>query len=365
MRRSSVSVIGVVLVLSASVSSADTLVLGGGDSLSGRLVKISDGALFFQTNLAGQVLVPVDEVVTFSSQDDVAVLLSDGRELRGRLELGRSGAKLIEPGGATQEFAVSSVSAVVSSPDPPAAPESEPAPRALEGSWETGVHWRLGTDDYTDLFARLGLRLETGKYAFRSHWFVERADTDEFPRWLRGEAEWDLAPGAQLRPLLGLSIERDTDRGLDLRGAFYVGVGRHLLEGGNGILRADVAFEAETESLNAERLLDSYEPPLRGIARHRFQDTHADRQQLNLRLGLRYSRDLFANGQLAESLTVHPSLTDWGRLRVRSETTLAFPLARHFQLKLNLLLDYEEDDLRFGDVDRWRTSVGASVLWGF
>ncbi|NIA16362.1 MAG: DUF481 domain-containing protein [Nitrospiraceae bacterium] len=329
-------------------------------------MKISDGALFFRTNLAGQVLAPLDEVTSFSSENDVTVLLSDGRELRGRLELGRGGASLLGPDGVTQEFSMNSVSAAVPSPNPPPAePESEPAPSTLEGSWETGVHWRSGTDDYTDLFARLALRKETEKFAFRSQWFVERADEDEFPRWVWGEAEWDLSSGRALTPLLGLAIERDTDRGLDLRVNFSAGVARQLLDDENRTLRADIGLDAETASFSADPLWKSDEPRLRGILRRTFNDIHEDRQQLNLRLGLRYSRDLFGNGRLAENLTVYPSLTDWGRLRVRSESTLAFPLARRLQLKLNLLLDYEEDDFQFRDVDRWRSSIGASVLWDF
>jgi len=349
------------VIAAAAAASADTLVLNAGDTLFGEFIKISDGALFFRTHLAGKVIVPTDEVESLSAEREVTIALADGRRTSGRLVLDAGVAHVIKADGTDHALELGAIAAArprTEAESPPAPSlELEAADNGLHGAWETGVHWHTGDDDYADLFARLALRSESERCVFWADAFVERADTEVFPRWFLAGAEWHLLSDRRRYPVIGLAVERDTDKALAARGDLTVGLGRTFAANGRQELRGDVGLNAETAHYDAQTRWGDELSWLRS-------DRRKDRQRLNLRLGLRYARAMLGNGQISGRVSLYPSLTDWGNLHARSESSVVFPFGQRLSLKLHVLLDYEGEP-EFDGLDRWRTSIGASVLWGF
>jgi len=348
------------LALAAVTASADTLVLSDGDTLFGEFLKITDGALFFRTHLAGKVIVPTDEVDSLRAEPDMTIALADGRHTNGRLVIEQGVAHIIRADGADHAVELGAIAAAAprTGPPLPSVAGSGAPDDGLHGAWETGVLGRLGDDDYGDLFAKLTLRSENAHRAFSARAFFERADEESFPRWLMADIAWLLRPGAATYPFLDIAFERDTDKALSGRGDLTVGFGRTIVDGEGKELRGDVGLNAETS--HYDRSAAGYPGGVPWL----LGDQHKDRQRLNLRLGLRYARAILANGQVNGRLSVYPSLTDWGALRARSESSVVFPVGQRLSLKLNLLLDYEGEP-EFAGLDHWRTSIGASVMWGF
>jgi hypothetical protein len=87
-------------------------------------------------------------------------------------------------------------------------------------------------------------------------------------------------------------------------------------------------------------------------------------ENLTLRLALRYTRQIFENGAFTNTLSFTTGIINAEGVRARYESSLAFPFAQRLQLKLNLLIDYE-DYPQLQDLPKWRTTVGASFLWDF
>jgi hypothetical protein len=222
---------------------------------------------------------------------------------------------------------------------------------------ETGVQWRSGNRDYADLFARLNLWRITEPYSYLSTFMLERADTDEFPRWLRAETLWELDPAGAVHPMAALEVERDTDAALALRGSLSLGVAKTLFESDADRLSANAGIGGTVERYDAG-LFDnaSVLSPERG--------EESARTDLHARLQLRYAHALFGNGEFSSALGLYPTLSGFDDFRARSESALLFPFTPRLKMKFNVLVDYESAPELSG-FDHWRTSVGASLLWDF
>ena len=322
------------LVLAVSrLGAADTLELEKGDTLSGKLTRFADGVVHFRTKMAGNVIIPIDEVGRLATDAPVVVKKKDGATLEGPITLNQKQV-IIAQGEKSKSIPVDQVETIE-----PAPKDTAPARSPLRRSAETGLLWRSGSEDYADVFGRLKLSTTLDPYLFDADLFLERADADEFPRWLTASTRLRVHPDRLWQPALGLDFDRDTDKALLSRAGINFGLVRAFPDLG---LEAEAGLQAET-------------------ARWRHEPSKED---LNLRLALRYTRQIFENGSFTNSISFSPSLIVTGRLRARSESSLAFPFAQRITLKLNLLIDYE-DYPQLQDLPKWRTTIGASFLWDF
>ena len=325
--------------------------------MSGRLLRIANGTLTFRTTLSGQMMVATEAVESIATEEYMQVALVDGTSAPARFVVSDGALQLRRlDGSLTGPIEVTSVAGAAPLPEQPAQ-GGEAADDGLEAAWDTGVHWRSGNSDYADLFARLSLTHRADEHAFRSRFFLDRADADRFPRWFRADTEWSLAPDDPLYPVAALEVERDTEAAMSLRGSLSLGIGKSLFASATDQLEGDLGVGGTTEYFDAAL-------PEKRLSRAlwRGRDTRED-QALHARLRLRYARALFQNGTFEEDFRFYPSLTEFGELRARSESSLLFPFTPWLKLKLDLLVDYESEP-EF-ELDHWRTSVGASLRWDF
>lgn len=318
----------------AQIAAADTLQLAKGDNLSGKLTRFADGVVQFHTKMAANLMAPIDQIARLDTDAPVVVKKKDGATIEGVIYLDSNHVVVTAKGKKPTSIKMDEVDTIE-----PASKDTAPAKSPLHVSGETGVLWRSGNDDYTDAFGRIRLSTTIGQHLFNADLFVERADTDEFPRWLTASTRLRFNPDRLWQPTLGLDFERDTDKTLLSRADLNLGLVRDFPDLG---IQAEADLQAET-------------------SRWRHEPSDED---LNLRLALRYTRQIFETGAFTNSLSFTPSLIDPQRLRARSESSLAFPFAQRIQLKLNLLIDYE-DYPQLQDLPKWRTTVGASFLWDF
>ena len=317
----------------AGAAAADSLDVAKGDSFSGKLTRYAEGVVHFRTKLAANLIVPVDEVVRLATDGPFLVKTKGGAAVEGKLTFERN-QFVVNADDKEQTFGLDEVESIE-----PVKQVNPPAEKPLHLSAESGVLWRFGDDDYADAFGRFRLSTSLDKLLFDSDVFLDRADTDEFPRWLTASTRLRFSPDSLWQPTLRFDFERDTDKALRSRAGLNAGYTRVFPELG---LEAEAGLQGETS---------------------RWRGEHSD-EDLNLRLALRYTRQIFENGSFTNSLSFTPSLINPEQIRARSESALAFPLVQRIQLKLNLMIDYE-DYPELQSLPKWRTTVGASFLWDF
>ena len=363
LRNPAVALLGLVLLFGGPAR-ADTLELLTGEAFTGELVSIRDGVLTFSTTLAGQMMAPSSQVARVTTSGLFEVALRGERARFARFVTRRDGIALEARDGEVLRLADglgTVVTAVALPGEPPQSTSNRP-----DGTWrtalDTGVHRRMGTQDYTDLFARLALMRRTDAFGFEGDLLVERADPDAWPRWLRADAEWRLGSEASAYPVAAAELTRDTVDALALRGSLSLGIGKVLLDEGGQQLRGSAGIAGRAETWD-QGLLEGDSPrTLRPL--HRYRDDTRNDTELDLRLRLRYAGAWAQRGEFREDLRLYPGLTDPGELRAQSESSLLLPLTARFQLRLDVLVDYQSDPA-FRRLDQWRTSVGASLRWDF
>ena len=156
-----VLLVGVSLTAALAAAHGDLLSLTRGDVVSGTLLDLSGGIVVFDTGLAGQIIVPVSQVRSLSTEDPFVVYLNDGSQREGRFTGSGVTTRIApESGGEAAAIALAAITRIEPAPEPPSEPPS-PEGQALspaEFSWETGYLHRWANEDYDAAFARLTLR---------------------------------------------------------------------------------------------------------------------------------------------------------------------------------------------------------------
>lgn len=339
-----------------SLAGADTLVLLDGDLLHGKLAQIQDQTLVFRTELAGQVIVPLDEVRSITTERSMIYELTDGRTLPATLIESDGQHVLVDQKRNTRiPVALKDIRKTASLPYETQA--NEDAPSLLRPEWQTqvdlGVAGHVGTRDYIAPFAKITLRRQSEDFDFSSYLRFEMEETADLPDHIRAALEWDLTRNRRWYPQIYASVDRDLAEGRQVRADIGAGIGGTLYEGAHGTLRGSAGVGIGYEDLDTTDLID------RGTL-DRTRDTSDHESELNLRLQLRYTGDLYAGALWEKRLELYPSLTDLGELRARYETALWVPLTPRLRLKFNAAVGYDnERELR--GLHEWESSVGASV----
>lgn len=353
-------VLTALLLLCAVPAPADMLFLRDGSRLTGALVGINDGTLSFRTKLAGKIFVPVDEIHGVSTSSFVVVALGAEKLLPGRLKY-QDGKTFVIHRSSHEERPIdlAQVTEVTTLPAAfKAGPErAQLADSPIEVSLGTGYRWRSGTENRSGPFVESELKAGNESTAFsvrvRSEYL---GDEGRYDRFYDAQARVRFGPEDQWRPELSIDLERDADKGLDLRGDLTLGAARHFINGEKQKLEGMIGIGVALERYDAKLLEDD---DRRGIRDERHND-----DALNLNLSFRYTRLVFKKGTLTEELILRPSLSDPGDLRAQWESALLMPVAPWMRLKFDVLVDYE-DHTRFRHIDEWQTAVGASLRFDF
>ena len=301
----------------ASSALADRIELNDGSVIHGRLLSAEGGKFKFETAFAGTIDIAQAAVKTFATDSPVNVELASGSAILGKVTAGDACIR-IDSGNGQISSATSGIAAVwLQGTD-------SPAVRAHARKWAyeagLGINGRTG-----------GAEKFAGALAFKAT--LESAQ-DKLIFNLQAEKAKDNGVETANRQLAGVdyssffsahnvwyartSIEKDTIKALDLRSSTAFGVGRKLIK--NDVqdleLRVGLSYLYETYA----------------------NGTKFDSPGLDLTLIHAYQ---FKNGKLNNMLSYNPTFKDTGNYRLHHETTYEMPItASLWKLKTGVTNDY-------------------------
>jgi putative salt-induced outer membrane protein YdiY len=105
--------VGLCLAL-AGAAAADEILFLNGDRLSGKIVQAADGKLKIKTEMAGEILVQLSKIKTFSTDDPIVIRIGDKTVITSRVATGPDGTiqAVPSPGSAPQSVALKDVTQI-------------------------------------------------------------------------------------------------------------------------------------------------------------------------------------------------------------------------------------------------------------
>ena len=337
------------LLLSAAPTLADTATLADGDTVRGRVSRVEEGVLVFRTELAGQMMVPMDTLERLRTDGNFRVTRLDGSVAYGRF-VREAGENALAPlgGGPPQPLPLAEVRDALPLP----ASDAEGAGR-LRGSVGLGVRGGLAEDNTLTPNLRIELQRDwPSGPEVRADAEVAGDASGRFPESASGALRARGA-GEALAPAAELRAERDLAAALEGRAELSLGLEGRWAPAPGETLDLFAGLSAAYEAWDA-----------RELERRRGREDEAIGRELNLELRLRYARALFDFARVDQEIYLLPSLSDAGAVRAGSAAGLLFPLRDNLNLRLQLRVEYDSDP-GLDRLDPLRGSVGAMFEYGF
>ncbi len=353
-RRPLQALLVVCALCSSGAARADLLVTASGESLSGVLTRVKDGILVFRTSLEGQMMLPMFEVKSLAT-DQAWVVTESG----GAVHIGRFVPEGIEESsteGAESKIVTVSLSAVDSAR--PALQQSagkEPTDTGWSGEVGAGVRAFEGTRDGVEPQLRLGLRNRSERINTSLQLNFDAAGEDSLPAYFKGSFDIAEATGESWAPFVQALLERNTNEALQVRTGLTVGVRYRFDTPGAGGLEGLAGIGASYGEWSREYLDEA--PFLRSA-------DGESRSELNMTLGLRYSRSIWGGAEWSSSIYLTPSLTDADDFRAGASSSVVYPVTSRLHLRLEMLMNYDHQPA-LSSLDGVDTSVGASIELDF
>ena len=354
------SLFAALCLLCGTLAGADVVLLQDRDAFSGQVLRIEDGILVFRTAHTGQLMAPMDSVRSLKTNNNLMITLEDERVLYGRFEAGDKQLLIPLDGGDPLPLDLSAVLEGIVIPSESRAEEEAPDVQEWRSVLGTGLQFRDGASDSLEPFLHLEVLREREADRLHGALRLERSDSEDFPAWLRGSLQWEgTDEAARVHPYAAWGIERDRNNILELRTDLSLGVAYPFDWSEQETLHALLGLNLDYEAWDAAALRD------RQGNRVFLEDLRRRGLHLNVQLGLRYSRALWGErASIKESLTLYPSISDWGDMRMRSETILRMEVTPRLQLRFDLMVDFDNRPDYDGYAD-WITTIGAGFEYRF
>jgi putative salt-induced outer membrane protein YdiY len=317
---------------------ADELVLSNGDGISGQLIRMEEGKLFFETSYAGEIEVNWTDVTNLVTDEPIKVILVDGTVLEGlplktsdrmmRLET----EKLETP----SDFKLSQVSAIN--------PGEKPVVK-ITTRVNVGITQERGNTD-TDSLRMDGdfiARTEKSRYTLRGELNKEKVRGETtVENWL-AYANYSYFLSQKWFLYAQTLFEHDEFQDLDLRSTLGAGAGYQFFE--TETLNLSVGFgpvwvnedfiEAEDDDYSAGQWLISYD---------------------------QYFFDKFV--QLFHLQTGWIALADSDRWLIKTRQGLRFPIYQGFTSTLQYNYDYNNNPSPSAE-EKWDSQLMFLLGWQF
>ncbi len=211
---------------------ADELIFKNGDRLTGTVMRLVHGKLSFESDVVGHVMVAVDELESFSTQEPIELQLTDGRTVSDRVV--RADAGSVRFAGDRSKVAFTEIE------------EINPEPVQWHGSLAAGLVVERGDTDSQEAHIDFNARRETDAYRlrFRLRYKGDRSRSggsnyNTTDRLLRVTSQYDLPINNRYFWYLRGRGERDGVADLVLRTILGSGIGYKLID------RSDFSFEVQ------------------------------------------------------------------------------------------------------------------------
>ncbi len=296
----------------ASVACADELTLTNGDRLTGKVVRIEGGKLFFKPDYAREMQIDLKTVHTLETTEPVSVHLKDETVLKGRAHLSGDGLLEIENAALFGPVVVDwgQVKAV------------NPPPVAWHGSAVLGGVRHSGNVDDASVSAALDATLRSEKNRFRAKVLYNYAETEGImtARNTYTQAKYDYFLVWRLYAYTANETLSDRFRDLSLRTVSGAGLGYDFLD------RPDVFLEVEGGGAYVnENYIDA-----------------EDKEYFTARGSLRLRWTILGRVTLADEYSYLPDVGTNNYL-MRNEASIGSPLGAGWSLKLSNVIDFNSE----------------------
>jgi hypothetical protein len=313
------------------------LIFKNGDRLTGTVVGLADGKITFDAAVVGKVTASLEEMESFSSEDETEVHLGDGTIVIDRILRDRPGTVHLA-GDPSRALELGEIEAV------------NPEKVAWHGSLAAGLTVGRGDTDKQEGNAEFRTRWTGDLYRFRLRLLYEGdrsrtngGDYETNDRLYRGRAQLDRMLGDRLFVYSRLRGERDGVADLDLRTAAGTGFGYKLVD------RPGLTFEFQS---GLAWVHEDYEDDSRDT------DFPAGVIAWDLEKILRAGIRFFHDGEW------NPSLRDFNDIQLlRTETGLRFDIVKGWfaEAKVRWELDTEPSSGK----ERTNADYIFALGWGF
>jgi len=377
---------------------ADVVALKNGDRISGAVTDIGKTALTVETAYAGKVEVQLDAVSGLTTEKPRFIRLKDGTVASGVLDY-ETEQHLSTPEGSVP-LDLAAVEHIAATKE-----ELEKAVKRAGKVWSgtlaSGVSFRSGTTDTFDSTLDLTVARKKPLHALTLKLNGAYGETEDVlnTQRLYGEAKWQIYPKKKRLYLFWLaSGEHDKPRQLQLRTTLGGGLGYDFIKAERRSLSAEfgidyarekwrnygpgeyrlakaAAWEAsllEIQNLASEigagGLSGAALLTAPGVAYRLLvpgpEDKTRDEDRWSARLSSQFAQRLFKNAEIKDSLTVLPSVDDFGEFRLTNSLGFTTPVTDSLDLRLHLQTEYDSDP-GARDVDKVENIFTAGLRWGF
>lgn len=304
--------------------SADEIITKNGSRLLGELVLFEDGNLTLQTDFAGKIRIPTNEIKSISTDNEISVRLEDNRTFESKILVSDDSKILIQENQLTPTF--EEIRHLwPSSNEDPLVVEMQKKANALVMSWKNSLGFDfMGSSGNTQNFG-IGARLDSeyGNKIRNYDMYLSYNNSTKKDQVIVDETklgiEYDSRFFEQLSWYAKTDLENDRLEELDLRSTSALGLKYSWMNDRTYQLsfRSGLAFRFEEYSVTGQENVDA----------------------LAMDFGLEYSHNIKDLLSLESDITIIPSVEKLSDYLISKDTALVIPLDKYSNWNLRTGLD--------------------------
>jgi len=309
-------VLGVCFGMFCSAAGADNIVFVNGDRLTGKIGKLVDGKLTFESDLAGTLTIDIANIATFSSDEAIALHLEDGSILSE--QVGASEPRHVAVGlGRRLEFRQ------ITSINPP--PKAKPRWMGEASAGFTSSAGNTNTDSITGS-ANAKKRTEKDRKTISADFARARQKNPSTGKknktkdWWRARGKYDYFFTKKLYGYLDGRYETDEIAKLDRRIIMGSGLGYQWVESDD--------FNFSTEGGLAYKIEE-------------YGNNTGKNDEMSVQLGYNLDKKLGKGFELIHNLTYYPSTEDFSDYFLTSTGELRANLTETVFTNFKAVLNYD------------------------
>jgi putative salt-induced outer membrane protein YdiY len=333
----------IVLFCFCRLSKADEIIFTNGDRLTGTLKQITDGMVLFNSDIAGEVEILLEKVLTFSSDSTVEMHFRDGTVIKRPVKKSESGKIAIEGDETlkTQEFYLSSLTSI----NPPARPK----PR-WKGNVTAGLSYSQGNTNRNDYSLNLNLNRRghndritfTADYAQSKEEDANTGQDTTTQDWWRLKTKYDYFISPKVYGYTEAAYEKDSIAKLERRVLVGAGGGYQWIES----QKMNFSTEAGIASV--------YE---------KHENVSDGSSDFSAKLGYHFNRIFTSKLEFINDLSFYPSFAQFSDYYLTTAAELRAKINQQMFTNFRAMLDYDASPAEGSEKTDIKYTMGAGWIF--
>ena len=205
---------------------ADEIRLKNGDRLSGKVVRMEEGKLIFETSYAGEITIKWDEISNLSTEEPIRVMLSDETSLEGVTKSDEAGKIIVKTDQIREPISLELADVKTINPKPAAPPVT------FSGNANFGLTSTSGNTDSGNLHfdGRFGARTIKTRTTIGGEYNRQETDGETTVDNALGYLSFDYFYRPKWFFYASSTLQKDDFQDLNLRSTFGAGTGYQFFE---------------------------------------------------------------------------------------------------------------------------------------